>query len=357
MGKKIDKIILGTVLAAEIITHLTGCGQDSTIINKDDLNPPAQSESISQGKILNHLRINEINLKKDPTTNYAETYSCYSINQLTNSLIYELDELHQGSKKEVSPAITPSLLSSIFMCESSFKTSVDIDKHKNDEYAGIGQTNRLAIYDALSRINQICKSLDHKRLQEIKNNYFIQIFEKFVGDPTQEYTATQLNKASNDIFHTIELNQNKDGAKLGGAMSAMAICAIAGNNHSLYQNNPQLITMTYYCGSGNMRGNNEKIGFLNSGLIDNNSNSLIFNLDKLYSCGHSQEEIEKFQEGFIYMLKVMNIEQTITKYNNNGYKQAVQEIIDNIGNYNNGNWTYAIANLEGIVIEDNTPQQ
>lgn len=358
MGKKITKILTGALLTAELLSSITGCGQDQKPIDANDLNPPAQSVNATQDEIHSPLRVNEITLVEDLNENYANTYSCQSINKLTKSLIYEIEELHKDSKKEVSSVITKELLTAIFMCESSFKTSVDVEDRKNDDYAGIGQTNRAAIFDALKRINDICKELEPSQIEKINNNYFVQIFKEFVGDPNKDYSKEQLTEATENVFAAIEANHNQNGAILGGAMSSMGLCAIAGNNWSAYENNPNLVVMSYYCGAGNMKGNDNKIGFLQSKLIDKkNKDHLEFNLDKLYTSGHTDEQIDKFQKGLIYMIKVINIKDTIIQHNHTNYKSDVQKIIEGIGTYKIGNWREYANNVDGITIDENILEQ
>lgn len=339
MNKKVRDFLIATLAGAQLIAPMTGCTQ------KDITDPPPHT--LPQSDIDNQIIVNNVNLEEDLSLSYPNTYTTDSIYLLSQSFINEAKTLHNiHNTKEVTPILNKELLTAIFMCESSFSINVD-KKTNNSSFAGIGQISKDAIYDSLQRINNICKDANYNDLQTIHNNYYIEIFQKYVGDPTQEYTEDQIKEASRIIFKEIESNQNQNSTKLGGALSTMAICANAGNNDSAFKQDKKLIIMSYYCGAGSVRK------YLNSGLVQLKNTQLSINLEILDSGKFDTKEIDTFKEGLIYMIKIMNILNKTKNQSLNHYKTNVDEIIQDIGTFDQNRWQDNISDIEGLIINQN----
>jgi len=349
LSKEGRRIIASFLAAAAITAGAVGCNKDKPVETPDKDKPVPQTDVITTAEqttftttYQSHIPtpLEDLQFTLDTSANFANTLDCDSVYNLTRSIMYELRDLHLHSGKIVSDVVSEYTLAAIFMCESSYKINPDRGDKFGDSYAGIGQVNVGAITDSLKRIHTVYHTQSEERQKELEDNYYVKIFNKYVGDINNYYSDEQLEELAKNIFNAIEENEDNNSARLGGAMSAMTLTAIAGNNWTRLRNNPYLIEMTYYCGIGNM------LKYINAGIIEITEEKIIFNLDKLHTSGLEKECIEKFEEGFPYMLRVHTVKNTIMQEGFVEYKDTANKVLEIV----KGNYDFAIDRMPGIEV-------
>ena len=350
LSKEGRRIIASLLTAAAITAGAVGCNKNKPVEtpapDKDEnaqtdvltTNEPTTFTTTYQSHIPTSLE--DLQFTLDTSANFANTLDCDSVYNLTRSIMYELRDLHLHSGKIVSDVVSEYTLAAIFMCESSYKINPDRGDKFGDSYAGIGQVNVGAITDSLKRIYTVYHTQSEERQKELEDNYYVKIFNKYVGDINNYYSDEQLEELAKNIFNAIEENEDNNSSRLGGAMSAITLTAIAGNNWTRLRNNPYLIEMTYYCGIGNM------LKYINAGIIEITLEKIIFNLDKLHTSGLEKECIEKFEEGFPYMLRVHTVKNTIMQEGFVEYKDTTNKVLEIV----KGNYNFAIDKIPGIEV-------
>ena len=177
MSKEGRKIIASILATAAITAGAMGCNKDkSPEIPVDDTKIIPQTQTITTATEITQAtptKISEVEIKLDTSSSYPNTLTCESVSKLTDSIMLELQDLHDGSSKIVSENVNKEVLMGIFMCESSYKINPDTGDEYGDSFTGIGQINTMAITDSLNRIHTVYHNQSKERQSELQDNFYV----------------------------------------------------------------------------------------------------------------------------------------------------------------------------------------
>ena len=329
MSKK--KLTKGLAVALVASHLLTGVACNSKDNGRGNNKGDTTSISGETGSFDPSIMLEDVEFKECGDRAYPNTFDARSAYDLSNAVCNELQEFCDCSQIGwVSDNISPELLSAIFLCEGSWSFYPDgLISDNPTEYAGLGQASRLAIYEALERIIDK-QSLIHNNIDvDIGNNEYYKIYKNYVL-PNCKDGKVDYYSAVEKVFHDME-KQGENYLKLGACVSAMALNAIAGDNHSKLKDNCALIVFTYYCGIGNVND-----CFSNKFLVVD-GNNFTFDLNRLkLENFDSKNQYKKVLEGYIYTIKVLNTKKIMENSNvvEDDKRDVFNDVLEDIKNGN-----------------------
>lgn len=209
-------------------------------------------------------------------TNNSGSLTSESVNNLSNSIVDELNSLYELAGGELPPIIESETLSSLFFCENGCKPV-----ETEGPFVGIAQMGEPAIKDAISKINKLYNKAIQNGVSdgELKDNYFA----KFIA-----------NKDSTELFE-----QAKTDPKLCGALCASNLSWISDSFYTAFGENKNVIILAYNAGVGNMT--NE---YISKGIVSLSPDKQNITIDLSKTHSLSEKHLEKFNEAITYLIRV-----------------------------------------------------
>ena len=213
-----------------------------------------------------------------------------SVNDLTNGIVNEIDELYNIAGGKTPQVVDKNLLTSLFYIENSLKP-----EDSKDAYVGIGQMSKVAIKQAILKANKLYAKASTSGLLQNVDNYII--------DNICSKGNEDIDEQTNRLWQ-----ESKTNAKTCGILTALYLSDLSDRYASSLNGNTVAIVMMYNAGEGNFQSY-QKLGIVS---LSTDKTGMTIDLDQVDKLDTPAKR-EKWNEAVNYINKAFAIKKEIEK--------------------------------------------